>query len=75
MKKSRQQKIIEIISQYNVETQDELIEYLQKENFHVTQATVSRDIRELDLRAYINIQGRIRRRGTGSEREVWETRL
>ena len=57
MKKSRQQKIIEIISQYNVETQDELIEYLQKENFHVTQATVSRDIRELDLIKITTPQG------------------
>lgn len=49
MKNNRQKKIIEIISNRDVETQDELIEYLRQEGFHVTQATVSRDIRELDI--------------------------
>ena len=49
MKTSRQSKIIEIIQKYDVETQEELSEYLVKEGFSVTQATVSRDIRELKL--------------------------
>lgn len=49
MKKSRQGKVIEIIERYDVETQEELAEYLRKEGFQVTQATVSRDIRELKL--------------------------
>lgn len=49
MKKSRLEKVIEIISEHEVETQDELIEYLRQEGFEVTQATVSRDIRELKL--------------------------
>lgn len=49
MKTSRQSKIIEIIQKYDVETQEELSEYLVKEGFTVTQATVSRDIRELKL--------------------------
>lgn len=49
MKNNRQKKIIEIISSRDVETQDELIECLRQEGFHVTQATVSRDIRELDI--------------------------
>lgn len=49
MKKSRQQKIIEIIETCQVETQDALVERLKKEGFKVTQATVSRDIRELKL--------------------------
>ena len=44
MKTSRQSKIIEIIQKYDVETQEELSEYLVKEGFSVTQATVSRDI-------------------------------
>ena len=57
MKKNRQLMILEIISKHNVETQDELIEYLRKENFHVTQATVSRDIRELDLIKVTTPQG------------------
>lgn len=49
MKSSRQIKIIEIITKYEVETQEELIEKLCEEGFHVTQATISRDIRELKL--------------------------
>ena len=49
MKTNRQSKIIEIIQKNEVETQDELSALLQKEGFRVTQATVSRDIRELKL--------------------------
>ncbi len=49
MKKNRQMKILEIISKYEVETQDDLIALLKEEDYYVTQATVSRDIRELDL--------------------------
>ncbi len=49
MKKNRQMKILEIISKRDVETQDELIALLKNEDYYVTQATVSRDIRELDL--------------------------
>lgn len=49
MKTSRQSKIIELIQKFEVETQEELLEYLVKEGFSVTQATVSRDIRELKL--------------------------
>lgn len=49
MKSLRHEKIIEIISKYDVETQEELTEYLRKEGFEVTQATVSRDIKALRL--------------------------
>ena len=49
MKKNRQHKILELIAKYEIDTQDELIDYLDKEGFAVTQATVSRDIRELDI--------------------------
>lgn len=49
MKTSRQSKIIELIQKNDIETQDELLEYLLKAGFKVTQATVSRDIRELKL--------------------------
>ncbi|MBQ7954398.1 MAG: arginine repressor [Lachnospiraceae bacterium] len=49
MKKSRQGKVIEIIERYDVETQEELAAYLRDAGFQVTQATVSRDIRELKL--------------------------
>lgn len=49
MKSSRQNKIVEIVKKYHVETQEELAEYLTRAGFAVTQATVSRDIRELKL--------------------------
>ncbi len=49
MKPERHAKIIEIIGQYAVETQEELAERLNGAGFKVTQATVSRDIRELKL--------------------------
>ena len=49
MKKNRHNKIVELIESYDVETQDELAERLKESGFQVTQATVSRDIRELKL--------------------------
>lgn len=49
MKISRQSKIIELINKYDIETQEELAELLMKAGYNVTQATVSRDIRELKL--------------------------
>lgn len=49
MKKKRQEKIIEIINQYEVETQEDLARYLNEAGYSVTQATVSRDIREMAL--------------------------
>ena len=49
MKNYRHQKIMEIIESYEVETQEELCELLKDAGFNVTQATISRDIRQLDL--------------------------
>lgn len=49
MKSQRQAKIMEIISTRNVETQEQLLEALQKEGFRGTQATISRDIKELRI--------------------------
>lgn len=49
MKTKRQRKIIELISKYDIETQEDLAKYLMEEGFVVTQATVSRDIREMEL--------------------------
>ena len=57
MKVSRHAKIIELISQYDIETQEELAEYLNNAGFKVTQATVSRDIRDLKL-TKVSIGGR-----------------
>ncbi len=49
MKRNRQEKLLELISRYEIETQDELIERLHETGYDVTQATVSRDIRELKI--------------------------
>ena len=49
MKSQRQAKILELVKRYEIETQEELSERLLMEGFPVTQATVSRDIRELRL--------------------------
>ena len=49
MKRIRQEKMLELISKYEIETQDELIERLREHGYDVTQATVSRDIRELKI--------------------------
>ena len=49
MKKSRHQKIKELVEQYEIETQEELADKLRMSGYAVTQATVSRDIRELKL--------------------------
>lgn len=49
MKNKRHNKIVELIEKYQIETQEELAKWLRQEGFQVTQATVSRDIRELQL--------------------------
>lgn len=49
MKSKRHAKIIELVNKYEIETQDELASRLNAAGFAVTQATISRDIRELKL--------------------------
>ncbi len=49
MKSGRHEKIAELIRRYEIETQEELADRLNKEGYKVTQATVSRDIRALGL--------------------------
>ena len=49
MKGKRQEVILELVKKYEIETQEELAEKLNKSGFSVTQATISRDIRELKL--------------------------
>ncbi len=58
MKKIRHGKIVEIIQKYDVETQEELAGRLREAGFAVTQATVSRDIRELKLSKVPTGEGR-----------------
>ncbi len=49
MKNTRQKQILSLISDYEITTQEELIEKLRESGFNVTQATVSRDIKQLKL--------------------------
>ena len=58
MKKSRQEKIIEIVMNNDIETQEELIKKLKEAGFEATQATISRDIRELKLTKGTDALGR-----------------
>lgn len=58
MKKRRQAKILEIIRNFNIETQEELQDSLRESGFEVTQATISRDIKELRLVKELSDSGR-----------------
>ncbi len=58
MKKKRHEKIIDLITRYEVETQEELVDRLRADGYEVTQATVSRDIRELKLSKIPNGRGK-----------------
>ena len=49
MKTKRQSRILELIREYDIDTQEMLAELLEKDGFNVTQATISRDIRELKI--------------------------
>lgn len=60
MKSERQARILEIISKYEVQTQEEITERLQSEGFKVTQATVSRDLRDLKLTKSMSSSGKYR---------------
>lgn len=58
MRYSRQNKILDIISSHEVETQDRLVELLKKAGYQATQATISRDIKELQLIKTLSPSGR-----------------
>ena len=58
MKTKRHSKIVELINSYDIETQEELAQKLEEGGFVVTQATVSRDIRDLKLSKVVTANGR-----------------
>ena len=73
MKIARHAKILELIENYDIETQDELAQRLCEEGFVVTQATVSRDIREMKLTKIATEKGRQKYAViTGNDTEVTE---
>lgn len=57
MKKKRHGMILRLISEYDISTQEELLEKLRENGFDATQATVSRDIKELRLVKQMNRNG------------------
>jgi len=58
MKSRRHAKILELITQYDIDTQEELLRRLKEDGFDVTQATVSRDIKELRLLKILSHDGK-----------------
>ena len=60
MKSQRQQRILELISRYEIETQEDMMARLLDEGFKVTQATVSRDLKELKLTKTLTARGTYR---------------
>ena len=60
MKSERQAAIIDLITRYEIETQEDMIAKLRSAGYDVTQATVSRDIRELKLTKMLSSSGNYR---------------
>lgn len=67
---SRQSKILELMSTKEIETQDELARELKNANFEITQATISRDIKELGLTKILSSSGKYKYAILGSEQQV-----
>lgn len=67
MKSQRQAKIMEIISTMNVQTQEQLLNELQNAGYNCTQATISRDIKEMRIVKELTSMGTYRYVSTGSE--------
>ena len=57
MKKKRQEKILELITKYEIDTHEDMIARLGDEGYIVTQATISRDMRELKLTKVLTAKG------------------
>ena len=67
---ARQSKILELISTKEIETQDELARELKNAGFDITQATISRDIKELGLTKILSSSGKYKYCFVGSEEQV-----
>ena len=66
---ARQSKILELISVKEIETQDELARELKEANFDITQATISRDIKELGLTKILTNSGKYKYSIVGTEEQ------
>ena len=67
---ARQSKILELISIKEIETQDELAKELKNANFDITQATISRDIKELGLTKILSSTGKYKYAILGTEQQA-----
>lgn len=75
MKAQRQQKILEIIEAEQIETQEELARQLETYGFSSTQATISRDIKELRLVKVLGVDGKSRYAVSGAAEGAFLSRL
>lgn len=70
MKNARQQKILELIDTYNIDTQEMMIEKLKEAGINATQTTISRDIRELKLIKGMTAKGEYKYILPGAKKEA-----
>lgn len=75
MRISRQNKILDLIGEYEIETQDKLVSMLREYGYDVTQATVSRDIKELQLVKTLSPTGKYRYTQAAGEDKMVSDRL
>ena len=75
MKYNRHAKILDVIENYEIETQDDLAERLRQSGMDVTQATISRDIKELRLVKVLSTNGRYRYSAMNSDAGNMNDRL
>lgn len=75
MKAKRLNKILDIITTKNIETQEELAEELRKEGFKITQATISRDIKNLHLSKVLGKNGKYKYVLSVNEPKVIDTQI
>ena len=68
MKLNRHTKILELIKQYPITTQEELLQKLEEEGYSVTQSTVSRDIKTLRLQKTHAVDGKYRYQAPDSQK-------
>lgn len=75
MKSQRHTRILELVSKYEIETQEDMMSRLQSEGFKVTQATVSRDLKELKLTKTLTARGTYRYTVNTSRAHVGNVKL
>ena len=75
MRISRQNKILELIEAYEIETQDKLVSMLKEHGYDATQATISRDIKELQLIKILSSTGKYKYATAASKQGIMTDRF